>query len=211
MNNNKLLLIVTIICIVVIGIIAGYLILTHIISPRYRYVLKNEVIVANNTKEDEEKYNEYNYLDEYNKKIKNERETSELDIYETVGKLMKLNEFPLPRKIIYYHKGVPYVFKYGTDYYNEIIEINNKRDIGNLRANIYFMRPFATIFDLILNIDVLEYYYDEKNSSYFNLDVYWFMGTKKNKVYWTWGCTGNGVGLSNAAELREYLKTITQK
>ncbi len=206
MNKKIIMPVIIIICIIIVAFIAYHFISIYIIEhPKNKYVLGEEVIVADNTEEDEERYDEYIY--NYNiSNVNTEITEFELYIYSADGIPKKLSDLPLPRKIIYYHKGVPYVFKYGSEYYNEIIEINNRRDTGNVSTHMYFTMLHGPVSDLILNIDILEYYYDEEDSTYFNLDEYWFMG-KKYKIYWA----DNYVGLSNATELRSFLNSIIQK
>lgn len=180
-----------------------------------RYVLGNEIIVTQNTDITETSYDEYEMdFDNNKKELKKENNT---DIYDqNLASELKIelsSNVKLPRKIIYYHKGVPYVFNYGSDEYNKIIALNNKRDNGNLES--YFKLFHGSIYDLRLNIDMLEYYYDKNSSINFNLGAYEYisLSREKRKVKFYWLYTGqlDYVGLAEPKELVEYLNSVIPK
>lgn len=79
--------------------------------------------------------------------------------------IVTLLEIPTPYLIIFYHNGQQKFFLKGTDEYNEIIKLNNKRDSGKLGA----MQLVVDIDGLLKNTDMLEYTYQNHNSVYFNL------------------------------------------
>lgn len=212
MSKKIIISVVIIVSIIAISLVVYYFTSMYRLGYINKYVLGNEVIVADNVKEDEEKYNEY--IEDYNisGRINSAIDDDGVTIYNLEEKRIILSELPLPRKIIFYHKGVPYVFKYGTKEYDKIIELNNNRDTDNVKMHTYLMPIHGAISDLILNIDMLEYYYDENHSGYFNLDTYMFSGKKYNG-YWVRPNIIGGlyVGLENPEELVKYLKSAISK
>jgi hypothetical protein len=90
---------------------------------------------------------------------------SNLDDNETPKEIVSLLDIPTPDSIIFYHNGMKKTFVRGTDEFNEIIMLNNKRDSGKLGA----LQLVVDINGLLQNTDMLEYAYGNYGSVYFNL------------------------------------------
>lgn len=79
--------------------------------------------------------------------------------------IVSLIDIPKPDSIIFYHNGVQKKIIKGTDEFNEIIMLNNKRDSGKLGP----LQLVVDINGLLKNTDMLEYAYENYDSVYFNL------------------------------------------
>lgn len=196
---NKKVMLITCLMIVCMSIFG-------LVTYNLKYRIKKEVIVADNTKEDEERYKEYS-----------SGYSGIVDIYDENNKeITGLRRIMLPRKIVYYHERTPYIFKYGTEEYNKIIELNAKRDTGKTgESHIFF--DDTTLYKLIQKIDMLRYCYDESTNlgdRFFNLEIHEIKVKNENYSigsYWYTDVFCNNIGLEKPDELLEYLNSVIPK
>lgn len=125
--------------------------------------------------------------------------------------IVSLIDIPTPDSIIFHHNSVKKTFVKGSDAFNEIINLNNKRDSKKLGA----MKLWVDIDSLLQNTDMLEYVYQNYKSVYFNLikdeeleknnaDINWVAMGYDSNVFkqFIYG------GLSSADELINYLYSL---
>ena len=106
---------------------------------------------------------ENNISTENNNEVNNDMSNLNSDV--NPKDLESLLDIPTPDSIIFYHNGVQKTFVRGSDEFNEIITLNNKRDNRNLGA----MQLAVFMDELLQNNDMLEYAYENHGSVYFNL------------------------------------------
>jgi hypothetical protein len=136
---------------------------------------------------------------------------SEINNDNNPKEIVSLLEIPIPDSIIFYHNGVQKSFFKGSDEFNEIINLNNKRDSDKLGA----LQLIVDIDGLLKNTDMLEYVYQNYNSIYFNLirdeqleknntDINWVSVGYDSKIFKQFIYSG----LASADELINYLYSL---
>jgi len=159
---HKKKLVIGIIIVVIIVIITIYIITTNSSANENNITthLENNISTENN--------NEVN------------NDMSNLNSDENSKYLESLQDIPTPDSITFYHNGVQKTFVKGSDEFNKISMLNNRRDGGNLGA----MKLVVFIDELLKNTEMLEYNYKNYKSVYFNLIKDEELKNDNKKVNW---------------------------
>ena len=120
-----------------------------------------------------------------------------------------LLEFPIPNSIIFHYDGIKKEILSGTKEFENIIELNNKRDKEELGT----LQLVIDLEDIMKKNNILEYTYEDYGSIYFNL-----IGDKElndNDIAVNWVLVDINIfknsiygGLLSADELNNYLYSL---